>query len=62
MSYLGDSLKKETGVDLQDVNVKALNFVGGFQDSVKKAQVEFKNWNEWQKWKVVMNPNLCWVS
>ncbi|KAI7758367.1 hypothetical protein M8C21_013728 [Ambrosia artemisiifolia] len=50
-NYLGESLKKETGVDLKDVNVKLY----GFQDSFFKAQTQFKNWNEWQKWKDVNN-------
>ncbi|KAI3755978.1 hypothetical protein L1987_55789 [Smallanthus sonchifolius] len=55
LNYFGDSLKKETGVDLQDASAKISGFVGGFQDSVSKSQIQFKNWNEWQNWKDVNN-------
>ncbi|KAI3804695.1 hypothetical protein L1987_26433 [Smallanthus sonchifolius] len=55
LNYFGDSLKKETGVDLQDASAKLSGFVGGIQDSVSKAQIQFKNWNEWQNWKDVNN-------
>ncbi|KAK9077658.1 hypothetical protein SSX86_005995 [Deinandra increscens subsp. villosa] len=55
LNYFGDSVKKETGVDLQDANAKLSGFVGEIQDSFPKAQTEFKNWNEWQRWKDVNN-------
>ncbi|XP_076933557.1 ATP-dependent zinc metalloprotease FTSH 12, chloroplastic-like [Bidens hawaiensis] len=55
VNYLGDSLKKETGVDLKDASSKVYGFMGEFQDSVLKSQAEFKNWNEWERWKDVNN-------
>ncbi|KAD4178681.1 hypothetical protein R6Q59_022335 [Mikania micrantha] len=55
LSYLGDSLKKETGVDLQDANVKISGYMGEIQDSLSKAQIQFRNWNEWQRWKDINN-------
>lgn len=51
--YFNDSLKKETGFDLKDANVKLSGFVGRVQDSVSKTRTEFLNWNEWQRWKVI---------
>ncbi|XP_076911197.1 ATP-dependent zinc metalloprotease FTSH 12, chloroplastic-like [Bidens hawaiensis] len=55
VNYLGDSLKKETGVDLKDASSKVYGFMGEFLDSVLKSQAEFKNWNEWERWKDVNN-------
>ncbi|KAI3703154.1 hypothetical protein L6452_28910 [Arctium lappa] len=55
LENLGDSLKKETGFDLQDANAKLSEFVGGIQDSVLKAQTQFWTWNEWQRWKDINN-------
>ncbi|XP_024958842.1 ATP-dependent zinc metalloprotease FTSH 12, chloroplastic [Cynara cardunculus var. scolymus] len=55
LENFGDSLKKETGVDLQDANAKLSEVVGGIQDSVLKARTQFWTWNEWQRWKDVNN-------
>lgn len=52
---LGDSLKKETGFNLQDANAKLSGFVGGIQDSFSKARTQFTTWNEWQRWKDINN-------
>ncbi|XP_021901470.1 ATP-dependent zinc metalloprotease FTSH 12, chloroplastic-like isoform X2 [Carica papaya] len=38
---LRESVKKETGFDLEEANVK-----------VDKSMQEFVNWNRWERWKV----------
>nr|XP_043629710.1 ATP-dependent zinc metalloprotease FTSH 12, chloroplastic [Erigeron canadensis] len=49
--YLEDSLKKETGFDLQDASFK----ISEFKDSFFKSRIEFLNWNKWDSWKDVNN-------
>ncbi|XP_071730321.1 ATP-dependent zinc metalloprotease FTSH 12, chloroplastic-like [Rutidosis leptorrhynchoides] len=55
LQNFGDSLKKETGVDIQEANVKISGFVGEFQDSFLKSRIEFLNWNQWPQWKDINN-------
>ncbi|KAL6975041.1 ATP-dependent zinc metalloprotease FTSH 12, chloroplastic [Sarracenia purpurea var. burkii] len=63
-SKFGDSVKKETGFDLKEANVRVAGFVGRFQEAAKKGEVEFYrfrselvpefiNWNKWERWKDV---------
>ncbi|KAL6975053.1 hypothetical protein U1Q18_023848 [Sarracenia purpurea var. burkii] len=40
-SKFGDSVKKETGFDLKEANVRVAGFVGRFQEAAKKGEVEF---------------------
>lgn len=54
LDKFGDSLKKETGFDLQDANARISGFVGGTQDSVLKYLTQFSAWNDWQRWKVIL--------
>lgn len=64
-SNFGESLKKETGIDLDNANVKVSEFAGRVRDGVKAggselerlrndAWPEFVNWNKWQYWKVIL--------
>ncbi|CAI9263169.1 unnamed protein product [Lactuca saligna] len=55
LDKFGDSLKKETGFDLQDANARISGFVGGTQDSVLKYLTQFSAWNDWQRWKDISN-------
>uniref|UniRef100_A0A5B7C9M2 AAA+ ATPase domain-containing protein n=1 Tax=Davidia involucrata TaxID=16924 RepID=A0A5B7C9M2_DAVIN len=66
LSKFGDSLKKETGLDLEDAKVRVAGFVGGVRDVTKKGEAEldrfrselvpeFINWNKWDRWKDVKN-------
>ncbi|XP_075645953.1 ATP-dependent zinc metalloprotease FTSH 12, chloroplastic [Castanea sativa] len=61
-SKLGESVKKETGFDLEDANVKVGEFVGRAKEGVSKGQgelerfrtelvPEFVSWNRWERWK-----------
>lgn len=63
-SNFGESLKKDTGFDLEDANVKVGGFVGRVRERVEKSGVvlerfrsdavpEFVSWNQWQRWKVI---------
>lgn len=62
-SKFGESVKKDTGIDLEDANTKAGEYVGMVGERVNKAGVElerfrsdlvpeFVSWNQWQRWKV----------
>lgn len=64
-SKFGESLKKDTGIDLEDANMKVGEFVGMVGEKVNKAGVEmerfrsdlvpqFVSWNQWQRWKVIL--------
>ncbi|KAF3961098.1 hypothetical protein CMV_014251 [Castanea mollissima] len=61
-SKLGESVKKETGFDLEDANVKVGELVGRAQEGVSKGRgelerfrtelvPEFVSWNQWERWK-----------
>ncbi|XP_058072088.1 ATP-dependent zinc metalloprotease FTSH 12, chloroplastic isoform X2 [Magnolia sinica] len=58
----GESLKKETGLDLEFVNVRISRLVNGIRDASKKGEdvfnrfrlelgPEFVEWNRWERWK-----------
>lgn len=62
-SNFGESVKKETGFDLKDVNVKVGEYLGQAGEGLKRGGTElerFKNelvpefvsWNQWERWKV----------
>lgn len=62
-SNLGDSVKKETGFDLEEANTRVTEFAGRVRDGVKVSGseldrfrtdvlAEFVDWNKWQHWKV----------
>ena len=64
-SNLGESLKKETGFDLDNANLKVNEFAGRVRDGLKiggnelerfrnDVWPEFVNWNKWQYWKVIL--------
>ncbi|KAI8011682.1 hypothetical protein LOK49_LG06G00056 [Camellia lanceoleosa] len=66
LSKFGDSVKKETGFDLEDVNVRASGLVDRIQEVAKNGETEFNrfwselvpefiNWNKWDRWKDVKN-------
>ncbi|XP_024020237.1 ATP-dependent zinc metalloprotease FTSH 12, chloroplastic [Morus notabilis] len=61
-SNLGDSVKKETGFDLEEANARVTEFAGRVRDGVKVSGseldrfrtdvlAEFVDWNKWQHWK-----------
>ncbi|KAK9274699.1 hypothetical protein L1049_021950 [Liquidambar formosana] len=61
-SKFGESVKKETGFDLEDANVNVGEFVGRVRERVKLGEAElervraelvpeFINWNKWERWK-----------
>ncbi|KAI3456670.1 hypothetical protein Pfo_013333 [Paulownia fortunei] len=63
---LGESVKKETGFNLEDVTVRVDEFSGRARDSARKAQdmlervnsellPQFVNWNKWDSWKDIKN-------
>ena len=65
-SKLGESVKKETGFDLEDANVKVGEFVGRAKEGVSKGRgelerfrtelvPEFVSWNRWERWKVILH-------
>lgn len=65
LSKLGYSVKRETGFDLNEANVKVGEFVGRVKDGVKKGEDElthfrtellpqFMDWNRWDHWKVMI--------
>lgn len=60
---LGDSVKKETGLDMQGANPGMSEFAGLLRQSVHRGQSElerfrselvpvFIDWNKWERWKV----------
>lgn len=60
---LGDSVKKETGLDLQGANAGLSEFASLVKESVLRGQSElerfrselvpvFIDWNKWERWKV----------
>lgn len=60
---LGDSVKKETGFNLDDVMIRVDEFSARARDSAWKAQdtlervnsellPQFVSWNKWESWKV----------
>lgn len=66
LSKFGDSVKKETGFDLEDVNVGVSGFVDQIQEMAKNGDTQFNrfrselvpefiNWNKWDRWKDVKN-------
>ncbi|KAJ4705764.1 ATP-dependent zinc metalloprotease FTSH 12, chloroplastic [Melia azedarach] len=66
LSKLGYSVKRETGFDLNEANVKVGEFVGRVKDGVKKGEDElthfrtellpqFMDWNRWDHWKDFRN-------
>ncbi|PRQ33700.1 hypothetical protein RchiOBHm_Chr5g0060561 [Rosa chinensis] len=61
-SNFGDSVKKETGFDLKDVNVKVGEYLGQAGEELKRGGTklerfrtelvpEFVSWNQWERWK-----------
>ncbi|XP_050367356.1 ATP-dependent zinc metalloprotease FTSH 12, chloroplastic [Argentina anserina] len=56
-SSFGDSLKKETGFDLKEVNVKAGECLGQAGTELERFRTElvpeFVRWNQWEQWKDV---------
>ncbi|KAL0443136.1 UNVERIFIED_CONTAM: ATP-dependent zinc metalloprotease FTSH 12, chloroplastic [Sesamum latifolium] len=63
---LGQSLKKETGFDLEDAMVRVDEISGRARDSARKAQdavgrvnsellPQFVSWNKWERWKDIKN-------
>ncbi|KAL0306099.1 UNVERIFIED_CONTAM: ATP-dependent zinc metalloprotease FTSH 12, chloroplastic [Sesamum radiatum] len=64
---LGESLKKETGFNLEDAMARVDEISGRACDSVRKAQdavervnsellPQFVSWNKWERWKAVRAP------
>ncbi|XP_059661736.1 ATP-dependent zinc metalloprotease FTSH 12, chloroplastic [Cornus florida] len=62
LSRFGELVKRETGFDLEDANVRVSGFVGRARDFAKKGESElnrfrsellpeFINWNKWDRWK-----------
>lgn len=62
----GESVKKETGFDLEGVNVEVKGFAGRVREVAKMGQTEFESfktqllpefidWNKWDRWKDVKN-------
>ncbi|XVF78012.1 hypothetical protein PTKIN_Ptkin14bG0093900 [Pterospermum kingtungense] len=65
-SKFGDSLKKETGFDLDEANVRVGELVGRVKDGFRKGEdeltrfrnelvPEFVRWNRWELWKDFKN-------
>ncbi|KAJ0098539.1 hypothetical protein Patl1_20814 [Pistacia atlantica] len=65
-SNFGQSVKRETGFDFEEANVKVGELVGRVKNGVKKGEVEFTrfrtvlvpefvDWNRWERWKDVKN-------
>ncbi|KAL0363049.1 UNVERIFIED_CONTAM: ATP-dependent zinc metalloprotease FTSH 12, chloroplastic [Sesamum calycinum] len=63
---LGESLKKETGFNLEDAMARVDEISGRASDSVRKAQdavervnsellPQFVSWNKWERWKDIKN-------
>ncbi|KAK9937407.1 hypothetical protein M0R45_014201 [Rubus argutus] len=61
-SNFGESVKKETGFDLKDVNVKVGEYLGQAAEGLKRGGTElerfktdlvpeFVSWNQWERWK-----------
>lgn len=64
-SKLGESVKKETGFDLNEAIMKVDELVDRVKDGVKKGDDEltrfrtellpqFVEWNRWERWKVML--------
>lgn len=62
-SKFGESVKKETGFDLDEANVKVGQLVGRVNQGLRKGEGEFNrlrtellpefvSWNRWDRWKV----------
>ena len=57
-SKLAESVKKETGFDLEGVNAKASEFAGRVKEGTELERfrtgvlMEFLSWNKWELWKV----------
>ena len=69
----GEMVKKETGLDLEDGNVKVGEFVGRARDGVKTVGdqlgrsgtywvSEFVDWNRWERWKVTQSIAVNFIS
>ncbi|GLT31963.1 hypothetical protein SLA2020_066600 [Shorea laevis] len=65
-SNIGESVKKETGFDLDEANVKVSEFGRSVKEVVKKGEGEFArfrtelvpefvSWNRWERWKDYKN-------
>ncbi|KAI9160168.1 hypothetical protein LWI28_005703 [Acer negundo] len=65
-SKMGESVKKETGFDFDEANVKVSELVGRVKGELKKGESEltrfrtelvpaFVEWNRWELWKDVKN-------
>ncbi|KAF9674467.1 hypothetical protein SADUNF_Sadunf10G0130200 [Salix dunnii] len=63
---LGESVKKETGFDIEGVNVKVGEFVESIKGDIKKGDAaltrfrtelltDFVDWNRWERWKDFKN-------
>ncbi|KAJ6720747.1 ATP-DEPENDENT ZINC METALLOPROTEASE FTSH 12 CHLOROPLASTIC [Salix viminalis] len=63
---LGESVKKETGFDMEGVNVKVGEFVESIKGDIKKGDAaltrfrtelltDFVDWNRWERWKDFKN-------
>ena len=63
MLKLGESVKKETGFDVEGGNVKVGEFVERIKGDIKKGDAaltrfrtelltDFVDWNRWERWKV----------
>ncbi|XP_021802259.1 ATP-dependent zinc metalloprotease FTSH 12, chloroplastic isoform X3 [Prunus avium] len=63
-SNFGESVKKETGFDLKDANVKVGEYVGRVEGGLQKGRTELErfktelvpelvSWNRWERWKDV---------
>ncbi|XP_031115076.1 ATP-dependent zinc metalloprotease FTSH 12, chloroplastic isoform X2 [Ipomoea triloba] len=66
LKKLGESVKKETGFDVEDAKVRASEFANNANDSATKGQAqlnrfrfelfpEFIEWNRWELWKDIKN-------
>lgn len=65
-SKCGDSLKKETGFDVEEAGAKARELAGKvmervmmYDDEITRLRTEllpaFLQWNRWERWKVILN-------
>ncbi|CAI9787839.1 unnamed protein product [Fraxinus pennsylvanica] len=66
LEKLGESVKKETGFDLNSAKDRVNELSGWMQDSIQKSRdgmervnselvPQFINWNKWERWKDVKN-------
>ncbi|GMH10683.1 hypothetical protein Nepgr_012524 [Nepenthes gracilis] len=69
MTKLGESVKKETGIDFEDADKRMVRLSLRVQDAAKKCEFEFNrfrfelvpefiNWNKWDYWKDIRSWEL----